>query len=183
MKLTALELQGLYLIEPDVFKDARGSFGEIYSKQIFKNNGIAEEFVQDNVSRSSGGALRGLHYQLNPHAQGKLVYVPAGEVFDCAVDIRRGSPTFGQWYGTNLSSTNGRALYIPAGFAHGFIAISPVACLVYKCTNYYTPEAARSILWNDPAINIKWPIKPELDLISEKDKQAPTLEQADINFI
>lgn len=182
MKLTALELKGLFLIEPDVFKDARGSFGEIYSKEVFKKNGIEEKFVQDNVSRSSGGTLRGLHYQLEPHAQGKLVYVPSGEVFDCAIDIRRGSPTFGQWYGTRLSSTNSRALYIPAGFAHGFMALSAVACLIYKCTDYYVPETARHIIWNDPTINIKWPDVPDQNLISEKDRQAPRLELAEINF-
>lgn len=165
-------LSGVLLIEPKVFGDARGFFLETYRAQHFAGFGIPA-FVQDNHSRSVRGVLRGLHYQL-VRPQGKLVMVSRGEVFDVAVDIRRASPTFGQCYGTVLSEKNHLQLYIPPGFAHGFCVLSEDADFLYKCTEYYTPETERAILWNDPDINIAWPL-PEPRL-SAKDLQARRLK-------
>lgn len=181
MKCLPTKLPGLIVIEPDVFQDARGFFLETYNSKLFGEHGVPEAMVQDNTSFSRDGTLRGLHYQLEPFAQGKHVSCIQGEIFDVAVDIRRGSPTFGQWFGITLSATNKRAVYIPAGFAHGFCAITD-ATIVYKCTNYYSPQHARDIAWNDPAINISWPIIPNPELISEKDKKAPLLKDVELGF-
>lgn len=165
-------LSGVLLIEPKVFGDARGFFLETYRAQHFTEFGIPA-FVQDNHSRSAQGVLRGLHYQF-ARPQGKLVMVSRGEVFDVAVDIRRGSPTFGQWYGAVLNDENHHHLYIPPGFAHGFCILSEDADFLYKCTEYYTPETERAIIWNDPDINIAWPLaEPRL---SAKDLQARRLK-------
>lgn len=179
MKLLPTKLPGLIVVEPDVFEDARGFFLETYNAKLFKEYGVPEPMVQDNTSFSRAGTLRGLHYQLAPFAQGKLVSCAQGEIFDCAVDIRRGSPTFGQWLGFNLSSANKRALYLPPGFAHGFCALTD-ATIIYKCTNFFSPEHARAIAWNDPDINIAWPIIPNPELISEKDKKASLLKNAEL---
>ncbi len=156
------------LIEPKVFEDARGYFFESYQKKRFAEAGIAWEFVQDNQSRSRQGTLRGLHYQIR-QPQGKLVRVISGEIFDVAVDIRRGSPTFGKWVGDYLSAENKRMIWVPPGFAHGFYVTSPEAEVIYKTTDYYAPEWERTIAWNDPTINIEWPIGSESPIISTKD--------------
>ncbi|HRY29773.1 MAG TPA: dTDP-4-dehydrorhamnose 3,5-epimerase [Elusimicrobiota bacterium] len=181
MRFLKTKLNGICLIEPLVHEDSRGFFFESYSQRDFEANGIQEHFVQDNISRSRKGTWRGLHYQLPPHQQGKLVRVMEGEVFDVVVDIRRGSPTFGQWFGTPLSAENKRALYVPPGFAHGFCVVSEVALLTYKCTALYSPLAERAIRWNDPKIGIKLPLEPDPALISPKDKNAPSLDEAEIS--
>ena len=163
MKFIPTRLRDVVIVEPAVFGDDRGWFMESFNQKRF-DDGLASlglpparPFVQDNHSRSQRGVLRGLHYQLPPHAQGKLVRVVSGSVFDVAVDIRKGSPTFGQWYGTELSSENGRQLYIPPGYAHGFCVLSERAGLLYKCTDYYVPSDERGIRWNDPGLAIPWP--------------------------
>lgn len=175
-----LAIPEVILVEPQRFGDARGFFMETYQHETFAANGIAPRFVQDNHSRSSQGVLRGLHFQKNPHAQGKLLKVVIGEIFDVAVDIRRGSPTFGQWVGEMLSAENGRMLYVPPGFAHGFCVLSETADLIYKTTDYYYPESEKGIIWNDPQIGVEWPVnKP---LLSARDEKLPPLAEADFNF-
>ncbi|MEX0387233.1 dTDP-4-dehydrorhamnose 3,5-epimerase [Spiribacter onubensis] len=162
---------------PEVHKDERGFFMESWNRRVFHEHGIDADFVQDNHSRSVKGTLRGLHYQTLPHAQGKLVRVTLGEVFDVAVDIRRDSPTFGQWVGEYLSAENHAMLWIPQGFAHGFYVTSEVAEFQYKCTDYYAPECERSIRWDDPALRIEWPLlNGEHPQLSAKDADAPGLE-------
>ena len=157
MKVTGTKLPGVLIIEPQVFGDERGYFMESWSQHRYKEAGIDHDFVQSNVSKSQQGVLRGLHFQ-NPNPQGKLVYVLEGEVFDVAVDIRRGSPTFGQHEGIILSGENHRQFYVPEGFAHGFCVLSESATFCYMCTNYYDAQADASIAWNDPELNIDWPI-------------------------
>lgn len=172
MKVTALDIPGLLLIEPALFRDQRGLFCETFHAERYAEAGLTERFVQDNVSRSTRGTLRGLHYQ-EPHAQGKLAMVVEGAVFDVVVDIRKGSPTFGKWQGFELSSENFRQLYIPPGCAHGFCVTSEQALMVYKCTDFYSPKDERGIIWNDPALAIAWPVtKP---LLSPKDQAYGTL--------
>jgi len=173
MKVMESDLPGMLLIEPEVRGDARGYFMETWNVARYEQAGLSARFVQDNVSYSARGTLRGLHFQ-NPNAQGKLVYVLQGEVFDVAVDIRVGSPTFGRWTGITLSGDNKRQVYIPEGFAHGFCVISEHALLAYKCTDFYNPEAEASVLWNDPDIGIDWPVK--LPILSDRDKNAPRLK-------
>lgn len=182
MKFIATELKDIVLIEPRVITDGRGFFMEIYNKKLFHENGIDVEFVQDNVSMSTKGTLRGLHYQLEPQAQGKLVRVVKGAVFDVAVDIRYGSPDFGRWFGLELSEENKKALYIPPGFAHGFYVLSEMAEFAYKCTALYAPQLDRGILWNDPDIGIQWPITDDRLTLSEKDRKLPRLRDAEINY-
>jgi dTDP-4-dehydrorhamnose 3,5-epimerase len=173
VKVIETELPGVVIIEPDVFEDHRGFFLETWSRSRYTNAGINGPFVQDNVSRSSRGILRGLHFQ-NPQGQGKLVQVFAGEVFDAAVDVRVGSPTFGKWTGVRLSADNHRQMYIPAGFAHGFCVLSDSAIFSYKCTDYYNSSVEMGIIWNDPDIGIDWPIdEPKL---SQKDSALPRLK-------
>ena len=175
MKFSETRLPGVILIEPDALGDKRGFFMETYRADIFKANGIPETFVQDNHSRSARGVLRGLHYQ-EPYPQGKLVRCVRGELFDVAVDIRRGSPAFGKWYGVKLTEENKAMLWVPPGFAHGFCALTDDAELVYKATDVYHPETDRGIRWNDPEIGIEWPIdEPSL---SAKDAAAPLLRDA-----
>jgi dTDP-4-dehydrorhamnose 3,5-epimerase len=158
MKVTPLPLPGVLCIEPKVFGDARGFFHESYNQRVFRElTGVDAVFVQDNHSRSIKNVLRGLHHQLPPKAQGKLVRVVLGEVFDVAVDIRADSPTFGRWAGQSLSAENKRQLWIPPGFAHGFLVLSEYAEVLYKTTEYYAPEHERCILWNDPRLAIDWP--------------------------
>ncbi|HWR09224.1 dTDP-4-dehydrorhamnose 3,5-epimerase [Sporomusa sp.] len=172
MKIIETKLPGVVIVEPRVFGDTRGFFQETWQKSRYEAIGINEQFVQDNISFSTRGVLRGLHYQ-NPHAQGKLVSVVQGEVFDVAVDIRVGSPTFGQWAGTILSSDNHWQLWIPPGFAHGFCVVSDTAYFTYKCSDVYAPEAEGGISWNDPDIGIEWPLSAVE--LSGKDKEYPRL--------
>lgn len=172
MKITQTDLPGVIIIEPDVFSDDRGFFMETYHQHRYEELGIKAQFVQDNLSCSRQGVLRGLHYQ-HPHGQGKLVYVLKGEVFDVAVDIRKGSPYFGKWVGIILSDKNKRQLYIPEGFAHGFVVISQEALFAYKCTDFYHPQTEGGIIWNDPGLGIEWPIKDPV--LSVKDASYPRL--------
>ena len=180
MKFIETEIKDVFLIEPRVFGDARGYFMETYSEKVFHENGVDAKFVQDNLSRSVKGTLRGLHYQLGHHAQGKLVRVVKGIVFDVAVDIRRSSPTFGKWVGAELSEENKLALWIPPGFAHGFYVMSDIAEFTYKCTSLYAPQAEAGIIWNDPEIGVTWPIVDDLIILSEKDQNLPQLNNAPV---
>jgi dTDP-4-dehydrorhamnose 3,5-epimerase len=180
MNVIKTPLEGLLVLEPRVFGDDRGFFFESYNAKRFAElTGITAEFVQDNHSRSSKGVLRGLHYQIQ-QAQGKLVRASAGSVFDVAVDIRKSSPTFGQWYGCELSAENKRQMWIPAGFAHGFVTLSDGAEFLYKTTDYWAPEHERAILWNDPAIGIEWPALGAAPLLSGKDEVALLLADAEV---
>lgn len=173
MNVTKTAIAEVMVIEPKVLRDHRGFFYESFNQQAFNDaTGTNYQFVQDNHSKSSRGVLRGLHYQLSPKAQGKLVRVVQGKVWDVAVDIRKGSPTFGQWVGEELSAENYKQLWIPPGFAHGFITLSDTAEFLYKTTDYYDPELERSILWNDPELDISWPMFENIK-ISDKDKNAP----------
>lgn len=172
MKFSETSLPGVLVIEPRVFGDSRGFFYESYNEKTFRDAGIDRRFVQSNVSRSSRGVLRGLHYQW-PNSQGKLVSVLEGEVYDVAVDIRRGSPTFGQWAAAMLTADNHRHFWIPEGFAHGFCVVSEFATFAYQCTDLYSPTADGSVRWDDPAIGIDWPVSDPL--LSDKDARAPLL--------
>jgi len=175
MKVIETDIAGVLIFEPRVFRDERGEFLETWSMQRYKEAGIVGDFVQDNVSYSVKGVLRGLHYQY-PHSQGKLVQVLEGEVLDVAVDIRQGSPTFGKYVSAVLSRENHRQLYIPPGFAHGFCVISDSAIFSYKCTDYYNAKTEGGILWNDPDIGIKWPLTEPI--LSEKDRKYLRLKDA-----
>ncbi|SHN42273.1 dTDP-4-dehydrorhamnose 3,5-epimerase [Duganella sacchari] len=180
MNVIKTPLEGLLVLEPRVFGDDRGFFFESYNARRFAElTGVAADFVQDNHSRSTKGVLRGLHYQIQ-QAQGKLVRATAGAVFDVAVDIRKSSPTFGQWFGAELSAENKRQMWIPAGFAHGFVVISDSAEFLYKTTDYWAPEHERAILWNDPAIGIDWPALDAAPLLSGKDQAALLLADAEV---
>ena len=173
MKVKETALPGLLLIEVDCFGDQRGFFMETWQKERYKSFGIEEEFVQDNLSYSEHGVLRGLHFQ-NPQGQGKLVYVIRGEVYDVVVDIRKGSSTFGKWEGHYLSGENRRQLYVPEGFAHGFCVTGKKALFAYKCSDYYNRETEKGIIWNDPDLGIKWPI--EKPVLSDKDRELSLLK-------
>lgn len=172
MKVLETALPGVFVIEPKVFGDQRGFFLETFQDKRFADAGIVEKFVQDSLSRSRKGVMRGLHYQIE-HAQGKLVFVNRGIIFDVAVDIRKGSPTFGQYYSHILSEDNHLQMYIPPGFAHGFCVLSDLADVAYKCTDYYCPESERGVAWNDPELGIEWPFTDVI--VSEKDKANPCL--------
>ncbi len=174
MKRIETDLPGVCLIEPEVFGDERGFFMETYNRQVFEALGICQEFVQDNHSKSYKGVLRGLHYQLN-RPQAKLVRVLAGEVYDVAVDVRRGSETFGRWTGQILSAANRRMMFVPEGFAHGFYVLSDIAEFAYKCSDYYAPQEGRGVFWNDPALAIDWPINVPDPVLSSKDRVCPVL--------
>ncbi len=181
-QVTQTPIDGVLVLEPKVFGDARGFFFESFNARDFEQaTGLKETFVQDNHSKSAKGVLRGMHYQVQ-HAQGKLVRVTQGAVFDVAVDIRKGSPTFGQWFGLELSAENKKQLWIPAGLAHGFLVISDSAEFLYKTTDYYHPEFERSLLWNDPAIGVEWPLHllAAQPLLAAKDIAALTLGQSDL---
>ncbi len=174
-------LQGLALLVPSVFEDSRGFFAESYNRERFRAvTGVDTEFVQDNHSRSIRGVLRGLHYQLSPREQGKLVRVVRGAVLDVAVDIRRSSPTFGEWFSVELTEDNHKQLWVPPGFAHGFLTMSESADLVYKVTEYYSPEHDRGIRWDDPEIGIDWPDVGIDPIVSQKDADAPFLRDAQV---
>lgn len=180
MKATPLAIADVILLEPQVFEDERGFFFESFNQQAFERTcGQAPIFVQDNHSRSSRGVLRGLHYQLPPKAQGKLVHVVYGQVFDVAVDIRRGSPTYGDWVGERLSAENKRQLWIPEGFAHGFLTLSDAAEVIYKTTEFYAQELERCIRWDDPVIGIEWPVTPSVPSLSPKDAEAASFVDAE----
>ncbi len=173
-------IPGLVMVRPKRFQDSRGFFVETYKHSEFARQGIPEQFVQDNYSSSQKGTLRGLHYQMAPAAQGKLVTCLRGRIYDVAVDIRRGSPSFGKWAGIELTDENGLQLYVPPGFAHGFLVLSDRADVLYKCTREYSPDHERGIIWNDPEIRIPWKISAPL--LSPKDAALPLLREADLNF-
>ena len=174
------KIKGVYIIEPQVFGDNRGYFMETYRKEEFDKAGLKYNFVQDNQSKSKKGVLRGLHYQRN-YPQAKLVRVISGEVFDVAIDLRKDSPTYGQWVGEILSSENKKMLMVPRGFAHGFMVLSETAEFIYKCDEVYHPEDEGGIMWNDPEVGIKWPSDIE-PLLSEKDQKHPSLKESKISF-
>lgn len=175
MQIIKTEIPDVLILDPKVFGDDRGFFFESFNQKVFEDAvGYKVDFIQDNHSKSTEGVLRGLHFQLPPFAQAKLVRCVVGEVFDVAVDIRKSSPTFGQWVGVHLSAENKRQLWIPEGFAHGFLVLSETAEFVYKTTNYYSPIHDRGIVWNDPAIGIKWPLSAT-PLLSGKDEMAKSL--------
>lgn len=176
MKMSPKKIPEVLLFEPDVYKDERGYFMETFRSSYFSEHGVDLNFVQDNQSQSRAGTLRGLHYQLE-FPQGKLVRVMSGEVFDVAVDIRKSSSTFGKWVGETLSAENKKQLWIPPGFAHGFLVLSETAELFYKCTDYFHPEDDHSLLWNDPAVGIDWPIQNLEPILSEKDRNAGSLSK------
>ena len=175
-----LKIPEVILIEPKSFSDERGFFLESFKESDFASNGINTKFVQDNVSHSIRGVVRGLHYQKTPKAQAKLVTAIKGEIFDVAVDIRTGSPTFGKWVSEILSSDNHNSLYIPQGFAHGFCVISDEADVIYKVDNEYSAEDERGIIWNDPTLGINWPT--QTPILAKKDLESPKLESIDNNF-
>ena len=183
MKVTETALKGVYVVEPQVFGDARGWFMESWSEKKLAEAGIKVDFVQDNHSFSAQkGTLRGLHYQLNPMCQAKMLRCTRGRIFDVAVDIRKGSPQYGQWVGVELSADNKKQMYIPRGFAHGFITLTDDVEVQYKADNYYAPECDGNIRWDDPAIGIKWPLTPVI--LSDKDRNAPLLkERLNLNFV
>ncbi|HEY1181526.1 MAG TPA: dTDP-4-dehydrorhamnose 3,5-epimerase [Rhodocyclaceae bacterium] len=178
MKGTTTPIVGLLRLEPKVFGDARGFFYESFNQAAFEAaTGIKADFVQDNHSKSARDVLRGLHFQVAPKAQGKLVRVVQGEVYDVAVDIRRDSPTYGQWYGEVLSADNKKQMWIPAGLAHGFLVLSETAEFLYKTTDYYAPEFERCLRWDDPALNIAWPLAGRQPQLSAKDTQGLCLAE------
>lgn len=179
-KFSRLEIPDIILVELLSFKDNRGVFMELYKHSDFARAGIKEYFLQDNYSRSAKNVLRGLHYQKYPRAQGKLVRCLKGRIFDVSIDIRNGSPTYSRWVGVELSEKNNIMLYIPPAFAHGFVVLSSFAEVLYKCTEEYSPEDDKGIIWNDPAIGINWPVKKPI--LSEKDRRHPMLKDADNNF-
>ena len=180
-EFAALEIPGLVLVTPRVFDDGRGFFLELYKYSDFSKAGIGDRLVQDNYSKSMKGVLRGLHYQKNPKAQGKLVSCIKGKIYDVAVDLRKGSPRYGSWLRVELSDENKQMLYVPPGFAHGFQVLTNSAEIMYKCTAEYSPADDRGIIWNDPGLNIAWPLKNPL--LSAKDTAHPLLKDADNNFL
>lgn len=178
MQIIPTEIPDVLLLEPRVFEDSRGRFLEVYQERKFAAAGIDARFVQDNLSESRRGVLRGLHYQVK-QAQGKLIYILQGEIFDVAVDLRNASPSFGKWVGVTLSSTKHRALWIPPGFAHGFYACSESAKVLYKVTDSYAPEHERTLLWNDPDVGIGWPVQGE-PILSDKDRAGHLLRDLEV---
>lgn len=180
VEITVCEIPDVLEIVSDVFRDERGYFSEFYNQNALAELGFDHTFIQDNLSRSSRGVLRGLHYQLNPHAQGKLVRCIVGSVFDVVVDLREGSDTFGKHVSRELAADRGNALWIPPGFAHGFIALEGDSWVMYKCTSPWVPESERTIRYNDPDLNIKWPFDPSF--IDQKDAEAPGFADAEKNF-
>ena len=175
-------LPGLYIIEPKIFQDDRGYFFESYQEEKLSQQGITTRFVQDNQSKSSYGVIRGLHFQKEPHAQTKLIRVLEGIIYDVALDVRKGSPTFGKWFGLELSSENKKQLYVPKGFAHGFSVLSETAIVFYKCDELYNPASEGGVLFNDPALDIDWKVDAGKEVLSAKDKVLPLLKNANFNF-
>jgi len=182
MKIIETPIPGLLIIEPRVFADERGYFFESFSETKFTENGLISGFVQDNESKSHRGVIRGLHYQLAPYAQTKLIRVIRGTVYDVAVDLRDGSPTYGKWYGLEVSASKKNQFYIPKGFAHGFSVLSEYAIFSYKCDAFYNPAAERGIRFDDPALAIDWKLPPEEAVISDKDLVHPCFADAEMNF-
>ncbi len=180
VKVTPAEIPEVLVIETAIVRDDRGFFSETYSSRVLAESGFHEAFLQDNLSSSKKGTVRGLHYQLEPHGMGKLVRVIKGSIFDVAVDIRRGSPSYGKWLGRTLTEGNRLSLWVPKGFAHGFLALQDETLVLYKCTETHTPAAERAINYADPAIGIAWPIEPSL--IAPKDAAAPPLAAAEHHF-
>lgn len=182
MEIVQTPIEGLLIIKPRVFEDSRGFFFETYNRQKYSQVGIELDFCQDNLSRSSYGVIRGLHYQLNPNSQSKLVTVLEGVVWDMAVDLRKDSKTFGQWYGVELTASNKWQFLIPQGFAHGFSVLSPQVLFSYKCDNFYDPLGERGIAYNDPALGIDWKVPTDAAVISAKDLAHPLFQDAEMNF-
>jgi len=183
MNLIKTEFPGLMIIEPKVFGDARGYFFESYNAKMMSDAGIQTVFRQDNQSFSKYGVIRGLHFQLNPHSQTKLIRVLEGIIYDVTLDLRKGSPAFGKWFGLELSAENKRQLYIPQGFAHGFSVLSEQATIFYKCDNFYNPQSEGGVLYNDPALGIDWKVDAAKAIVSDRDKILPTFSQVETNFI
>jgi dTDP-4-dehydrorhamnose 3,5-epimerase len=182
MKIIETPIPGLLVIEPRVFADERGYFFESFNQNKFVENNLVSNYIQDNESKSHYGVIRGLHYQLAPYAQTKLIRVVRGTVYDVAVDLRQGSPTFGKWHGIIVSASNKRQFYIPKGFAHGFSVLSEYAIFSYKCDDFYNPQAERGIRFDDPSLNIDWMLPKELQVISGKDHVHPFFADAEMNF-
>ncbi|MDG5800120.1 dTDP-4-dehydrorhamnose 3,5-epimerase [Marinilabiliaceae bacterium ANBcel2] len=182
MKIKTTEIPDLLIIEPQLFGDNRGCFFESYNEKRFKEHGITTNFVQDNVSHSIKNTIRGLHYQLAPHSQAKLIQILKGKVLDIAVDIRENSPTYGKYFAVELSDKNNLQFYIPEGFAHGFSVLSDQAIFLYKCSKFYNRESERGIIFNDFDLNIDWQISPQKAIISDKDAQLPPFKEAEHNF-
>lgn len=183
MKIAKTNIPGLIILEPEVFGDERGYFYESYNEKRFKEAGIVENFVQDNQSKSTYGVIRGLHYQINPFAQTKLVRVLEGSILDTVVDLRKKSPSFGKHLSIELSCENNKQLYVPKGFAHGFSVLSEIAVVFYKCDAFYDPEAEHGIRYDDPDLNIDWKIEKGKAVISSKDMNLPFFNEAGMNFI
>ncbi len=183
MKVIKTPIEGLLVLEPKAFEDERGYFLESFHFQRYLDAGISAGFVQDNESKSTKGVIRGLHYQLNPFSQAKLVRVIEGSVFDVAVDLRTQSPTYGKWFGIELNGSNKTQLFIPRGFAHGFSVLSDVAVFSYKCDNYYSPQHERGLLYNDPDLNIDWKIAESDAVVSEKDKKNVLFRDLESQFL
>jgi len=184
MSLNIIEsgIEGLKVFQTKIYRDERGCFYEVFSSQKFEEAGINDRFVQDNVSRSKKGVLRGLHYQLEPKAQSKLLTVISGKIIDAAVDLRAGSPTFGKHFTVELSSDDGKMIYIPKGFAHGFLSLSDDTVIMYKCGELYSPEHERGIRFNDPGLGINWKYPEEEMIVTERDRNFPLFEDAEVNF-
>lgn len=182
MEVITTPIAGLLIIKPRIFEDVRGFFYESYNRNQYREHGIYQDFCQDNQSTSSYGVIRGLHYQLNPQSQSKLVAAIIGAVWDVAVDLRKDSPTFGQWFGVELSAENKLQFLIPQGFAHGFSVISETALFSYKCDNFYNQELERGINYNDPILNIDWKIPLDKAIVSNKDQVHPLFKEAEMNF-
>ncbi|MBP7506178.1 MAG: dTDP-4-dehydrorhamnose 3,5-epimerase [Prolixibacteraceae bacterium] len=183
MKIINTPIKDLLVIEPRVFGDSRGYFFESFNKKVFEDYGLNYNFVQDNESMSKFGVLRGLHYQLAPYSQAKLVRVVKGSVYDVAVDLRKGSPTYCKWFGVELTEENKKLFLIPEGFAHGFVVLSEEVVFQYKCTDFYHPESERGIIFNDPDLNIDWKLQEKDIHLSKKDSELPILSKSEHNFI
>lgn len=175
------EIPDVLVVKTGIFTDNRGYFSESYSKKVWAEAGFAEDFIQDNVSRSAKGVMRGMHYQNDPDGMGKLVRCVAGAIFDVAVDLRKGSPTFGKWVGRELTSENGLALWVPVGFAHGFVSLADQTVVHYKCSGMHTPASERALSYKCPKVAIAWPMTPTI--VSPKDEVAPGIDEADYNFV
>ncbi len=183
MNVIQTDFPGLLILEPRVFGDARGYFFESYNQKVLADAGIHTEFRQDNQSFSKYGVIRGLHFQLNPHSQTKLIRALEGVIYDVVVDLRKGSPTFGKWFGIELSAENKRQLYIPQGFAHGFSVLSEQTAILYKCDNFYHPQAEGGVAYNDPKLDIDWKVDASRAVVSDKDKLLPALDEVETNFV
>lgn len=180
VKVHETDFPGVLIVETGCFFDERGFFSESYSKPVWDNAGFKRVFVQDNLSMSKKGTMRGLHYQINPHGMGKLVRVVSGAIFDVGIDLRKGSPMFGKWYGRKLTGENKLSVWFPAGFAHGFVALADDSIVLYKCDETHRPECERAIRYSDPQIGIRWPMMPTI--VSKKDSGAPLFAEAEMNF-